>query len=104
MLSTAAQMIGETTAFSTRYGLLVPSTPCTSLAVDGQTAMHGDHAEESAQVLPDAKYVLVAGTSVLVRSGTAQQPAKLLWHDVAALRTAGVELADDHFVIHGVDD
>ena len=53
------------------------------------------------QALPDARYVLVTGTSVLVRSGSAQQPPKLLWHDITALRSVGVELADDHFVIHG---
>ena len=46
--------------------------------------------------------MLVAGTSVHVRGGSAQQPPKLLWHDIAALRAVGVELADDHFVIHGM--
>ena len=51
------------------------------------------------QALPDSMFVLVAGTAVLVRGGAAQQSPKLLWHDVAALRSAGVELAEDHFVI-----
>jgi len=54
------------------------------------------------QALPDARFVLVSGTAVLVRGGAAQQPPKLLWHDTAELRSVGVDLAADHFVIHGM--
>ena len=64
--------------------------------------LHHHHADAPVQALPDAKFVLVSGTAVLVRSGAAQQPPKLLWHDTAELRNVGVDLADDHFVIHGM--
>ena len=54
-------------------------------------------------MLPDSLFLLVTGTSVLVRGAAAPQPPTLCWHDIAALRSLGVQLADDHFVIASGD-